>query len=306
VATFSVFPQAIMSANVDPKPSPALSETLRKAGKRALGGGLPGAAAMVAQVSTLMWLRTTMNYQYRHGTTTMEALKILYADGGVLRFYRGYWAALIQGPVSRFGDTAANAGMLSLMDSFDSTRGLPISVKTMSASAMAATIRLALMPIDTIKTIMQVEGKRGIPTLTAKFRVSGPSVFFHGALASATATFVGHFPWFYTHNLLNDYIPRQTTTLRKLGRNAFIGFCSSVMSDVTSNSIRVIKTTKQSAETALTYKQAIKLVVDKDGVWGLFFRGLNTRILANAMQGMMFTVIWKGLEEKMREREKRQ
>ena len=42
----------------------------------------------------------------------------------------------------------------------------------------------------------------------AKFRKSGPSVFFHGAIAAATATFVGHFPWFYTHNLLDESIPK--------------------------------------------------------------------------------------------------
>jgi hypothetical protein len=38
-------------------------QTLKKAGKRALGGGLPGAAAMGIQVLSLMWLRTTVNYQ---------------------------------------------------------------------------------------------------------------------------------------------------------------------------------------------------------------------------------------------------
>lgn len=38
-----------------------LSVILKKAGKRALGGGLPGAVAMGAQVITLMPLRTTMN-----------------------------------------------------------------------------------------------------------------------------------------------------------------------------------------------------------------------------------------------------
>lgn len=38
-----------------------LDAILRKAGKRALGGGVPGAIAMGAQVVTLMPLRTTMN-----------------------------------------------------------------------------------------------------------------------------------------------------------------------------------------------------------------------------------------------------
>ena len=38
-----------------------------KAGKKALGGGKAGAAAAVVQVCSLMWLRTSMNYQYRFG-----------------------------------------------------------------------------------------------------------------------------------------------------------------------------------------------------------------------------------------------
>ena len=63
-------------------------EVIRKAGARALGGGIPGAAAMGIQVGSLMWLRTTMNYQYRHGTTTTQAMRHLYKEGGIARFYK--------------------------------------------------------------------------------------------------------------------------------------------------------------------------------------------------------------------------
>ena len=35
-----------------------LSETLKKAGKKALGGGVAGAVAMFVNVGTLMWMRT--------------------------------------------------------------------------------------------------------------------------------------------------------------------------------------------------------------------------------------------------------
>ena len=66
--------------------------------------------AMVLNVFTLMWLRTTMNYQYKHGISFNEALDRLYKEGGVRRFYQGLSAALIQAPLSRFGDTAANTG----------------------------------------------------------------------------------------------------------------------------------------------------------------------------------------------------
>ena len=45
-----------------------------------------------------------------------EAFSQLYADGGIARFYQGYAYAMMAGPLSRFGDTAANAGILALCD----------------------------------------------------------------------------------------------------------------------------------------------------------------------------------------------
>ena len=91
------------------EPEP-LGEVLKRAGKCALGGGIAGAMAMVAQVALLMWMRTVMNYQHANGLSTMEAISTLYAEGGLARLYQGWQAALLQAPISRFGDTAANAG----------------------------------------------------------------------------------------------------------------------------------------------------------------------------------------------------
>eukprot|EP00397_Hematodinium_sp_SG-2012_P017464 GEMP01017860.1.p1 GENE.GEMP01017860.1~~GEMP01017860.1.p1 ORF type:complete len:483 (+),score=75.33 GEMP01017860.1:154-1602(+) len=289
------------SHTVDTK-APPLSEVIAKAGKRALGGGIAGAMAMVVQVSSLMWMRTTMNYQYRYGTSTTEALKTLYADGGIRRFYRGIGPAMLQGPLSRFGDTAANAGCLALMDSNDTTRNLPAAIKTIGASATAATWRIFLTPIDTCKTILQVEGKQGLTVLFDKAKVGGPTVYYHGALAAAAATFAGHYPWFATYNTLDANIPVPQDKLKKLARNAGMGFVSSVVSDTISNSLRVIKTYRQTSAEKITYADTIRRVVEKDGYIGLFGRGLKTRILTNGMQGLMFSVMWKHFDEKIRAR----
>lgn len=251
---------------------------------------------MAIQVSTLMWLRTTMNYQYRHGTSTTEALKTLYRQGGVVRFYRGFLPALFQGPLSRFGDTAANDGALAMLDSFDSTRDLPTPVKSLTASTTAAGFRILLMPIDACKTILQVEGKDGLSVLAAKIRARGPSVVFHGALASAGATFVGHFPWFYTYNQLNALLPlpdKDAPRYHTFARNGLIGFTASAISDTVSNSIRVVKTTKQTHREPITYPKAVQEIIAADGVQGLFGRGLKTRILTNGLQGLLFTILWR-------------
>jgi len=282
-------------------PSPAekepVSETLKKAAWKASGGGLAGAGAMFINVGTLMWMRTTVNFQYRYGMTTIEALKHLYAEGGVRRFYRGLGPALFQGPLSRFGDTASNAGMIALWDSFPETQSLPAAVKTVTASAAAAGFRVFLMPIDACKTILQVEGADGLQKLSAKIRTGGIGVLWHGAIGAMTATFVGHYPWFFTYNYLQENLPKvdkkKDGLAKYLGRNAIIGFCSSAISDTCSNSIRVIKTTTQTSTVPIGYMQALKMVIEKDGVSGLLFRGLVTKIISNGCQGILFSVLWR-------------
>lgn len=273
------------------KPQPI---SIQKVLNDALGGGIPGMAAMIAQVTSLMWLRTTMNYQYANGTTMTQAMRTLYRQGGIPRFYTGYSMAILQGPLSRFGDTASNMGMMSLLEQTDQGRSLPIAVKTACASTVAALFRILLMPIDTCKTILQVEGAKGWAILVRKVRTGGPSVLFHGAIASATATLAGHYPWYTTYNYLSGVIPdyKEQVAL-SLTRSAGIGFCASVISDTISNSFRVIKTARQAAKESLTYPQVVRTIIAKDGVQGLLGRGLKTRLLTNCIQGVTFSVLWK-------------
>jgi hypothetical protein len=101
---------------------------------------------------------------------------------------------MIQGPLSRFGDTAANTGILTLLDSYESTKALPVAVKTMAASFSAACFRIFLMPVDTVKTTMQVTGK--FSSVVDKVKKAGPIALYNGSLAAASATFVGHYPWY--------------------------------------------------------------------------------------------------------------
>ena len=262
---------------------------------------------MGVNVLALMWLRTTVNYQYRYGTTTTQALRTLYADGGVPRFYRGLIPALFQGPLSRFGDTAANTGVIAAFEANESLDSLPVLVKTVAASVAAALFRIFLMPIDTLKTTMQVEGKDGISKLMTKFRTNGPGTFYQGALAASSATFVGHYPWFATNNYLEEKLPQveKDDFIGKLARRALIGFCSSAVSDTCSNSIRVVKVYKQASTTYISYPDAVKSVIATDGVAGLFGRGLQTKIISNGFQGIMFSILWKYIMDIMSENEKK-
>jgi hypothetical protein len=94
-------------------------------------------------------------------------------------------------------------------------------------------------------------------------------------------------------------------------RNGIVGLIASIVSDTSVNAIRVVKTMKQS----LTSKQAaagggsvagyveiVAMVFTTDGIAG-FFRGLQTRIYTNALQSIVFTVIWRGLADRWQKKE---
>ncbi|KAL1524441.1 hypothetical protein AB1Y20_019336 [Prymnesium parvum] len=280
---------------VVPEPLPAI---LAKAGRKALGGGLSGAAAGVVQVVALMWLRTTMNYQYRYGSGMCASMRTLYADGGVRRFYQGLPYALLQTPLSRFGDTAANSGVLALLAAWSAAAWMPVWLRTACASGAAALWRMLITPLDTLKTTLQVEGAAAYALLIRKARLEGVCELWAGALANAAANFVGGYPWFLVFNAMDEWLPRpekSAFTLRLL-RSASLATCATCVSDVLSNSIRVVKTTRQTAETTLSYTAAAKSVLATDGLDGLFCRGLGTRLLANILQASLFTIVWKQLE----------
>jgi hypothetical protein len=317
------------TASTASKTSLTAEQVFAQASKKALSGGKAGASASILQVLTFMWLRTAMNYQYRYGGTLSSSLSELYSQGGVGRLYQGLPFALLQGPLTRFGDTAANVGILALLESFAWSAGLPLPLRTACGSITAGLWRIVLMPIDTSKTMMQVQGREGLDTLWTQVRMVGVGPLYRGAVASAGATAVGHYPWFLTYNFLNDVLPLVDKTaeggvdpnmvlILSLGRSAVLGLVASCVSDCCSNSLRVIKTTKQTAELTsanvvpkgeddkvggsssgqeLSYKDAIGLILEQDGWIGLFGRGLQTRLLTNALQGALFSVLWRYFQQ---------
>jgi hypothetical protein len=266
-----------------------------------LGGGTAGAVAMVFQVLMLMWIRTIMNFQHKTGMTITEAAAHLYKEGGIPRFYKGLSFALLQAPLSRFGDTGATTGFASLFAAIEGTSGkqVPIFLRTAFASVFAAVWRTLILPIDAFKTTLQVDGDKGWDLLQKKIQQNGVTCLFDGAVSVYIASVVGHYPWFLAYGILQRNIPPapKNSQVLTLIRNAFIGFCSSFVSDCVSNSIRVIKTYKQTSEENLTYMQVIQRITAKGGVIGLLTRGLLTKIITNGFSAMIFTVLWRFFED---------
>ena len=150
-------------------------------------------------------------------------------------------------------------------------------------------------------------------------------LLYEGTWVTMLSTLVAHYPWFFVHNLLNDALPLPSSSYHLILRSAVIGFSASVVSDCVSNVLKVIKTIKQSSTSSspvsalsssssssaeqlaykyhsktpaaptssMTYINVIHQVLEEGGLRALFGRGLKTRLLSNALQSVLFTVVWK-------------
>lgn len=286
------------------KKVPALSSDnrfnslLKVAKSDAIRSGLYGASAGACQILMLMWLRTAVNYQYRYGVSLSEALQTLYRQGGFVRFYQGFLFAIVQGPLAKFGAVAANEGSKVIATAYIDPK-YATGFATVIGSLLAVLWRLLLMPIDTCKTVLQVEGPGGLSQIFAQVIQNGRiSLLYQGSIATMFATFAGNYPWFYVHNYLDGVMIVPKELSKVVFRSALIGFISSVAADIPSNFIRIIKTVKQSTPVLgdaapLTYIEIIAMVYEEGGLSGLLFRGLLTKVLANGLQSILFTVMWK-------------
>eukprot|EP00035_Acanthoeca_spectabilis_P027556 m.466992 g.466992 ORF g.466992 m.466992 type:complete len:970 (-) comp25806_c0_seq1:118-3027(-) len=263
----------------------------RRACSAALGGGVPGAAAMVLNVLLLMWLRTTVNYQFRTGYTTLEAMSRLYAEGGVARFYSGLPYALLQASLARFGDTAAYQGVTEAMVG----RGASQFLVTLLAAAAAGLWRVLITPIDVMKTTLQVGGSVGWDALWIAVTTHGVLHLFRGVSGTLLASVVSYYPWFTTYKVLNTRVAPQRGAAKHV-RSAAIGLGCSLVSDLSTNWIRCIKTITQTSD--MGYIASARSVLEQQGVSGLLIRGLPLKLLSNGIQAIMFTVLWRYFMEK--------
>jgi hypothetical protein len=300
------------------QPPPPLSDVLRIAGARALGGGLAGGSAMFLNVLCLMWLRTALFAQYARGLSFREAMRSIYAEGraagngsalaGVARFYRGCGYALVLAPLSRFGDTACNAGAQALFAArvSDDHHAVPLPAQTAAAALASGVFRACIMPLDTLKTMAQVEGANAPAVLRSKLALLGPRrTLFAGAAGAAGAHAASFWPWFTVHNALQARVPRSQQDgaagwAAFAMRAAGIGLAASAVSDATSNALHVLKTRKQTAPAAMSYPQAFRAAAAGGGVLrGVLLRGLGTKMCASAANGVLFTILWNAAEERM-------
>ena len=104
-------------------------------------------------------------------------MKTLYADRGLLRYYDGLIPALFEGPLNRFIDVITNSSVLLILNCNVYARHLPTALQTVISSFSASLPRMLLAPINTLKTMLQTQGRdQGEAILETRVRTSSDVV----------------------------------------------------------------------------------------------------------------------------------
>jgi len=294
----TVIGEDLASTRTADLPSPQSHERIglnsagRMANEKAMKGGPAGFLAGLLQVILFMWLRTIMNVQYYTGHGFYTTVKELWKEGGILRFYRGIHWAMLQAPLSRFGDTFANSWSLSLVSVL--MPGSQMFVGTALGVSLSSAWRVLLIPIDTIKTASQVHGEAACNVLMDKVKEGGILQLWSGAVASFAANWAQNFPWWVTLNTIESLWPAPVDPAMATLRHGITGMVASIVADCIPNPLRILKTVRQvSPNVDAGYMDIWRNIVKTDGITGLLFRGLSTRILTNVLQGSFFSVVWR-------------
>ena len=246
------------------------------------------------QISTLIWLRTIMIYQYEYNTTFNNTFKNLYKDGGLMRFYKGYIPSLIICNLCRFNDLNA----YYLMQQYDYS----IYTKTTYISLMSCMTRLLVTPIDNLDIHYQLYGNNGFKILKNKIYNNNFAILYNGSFMWANIHCLSTFTWFLTHEYLNTFYLKFNIFNSNQKCNLFIeniyycvnGFTCYVLCDIITNTLRVVKLKKQTSNKS--YYNCIRQIYNNYNFNG-FYRGFHTRLLYQGIQNSLFVLLWKNLEK---------
>ena len=156
----------------------------------------------------------------------------------------------------------------------------------------SSVMKIISMPFDTVSNIYQIHGKSATNIIKNQYK-NETHFFYRGTIAHMTITTIGSTAWLYTYSILQDL----DLIFSKNINNAIIGAGASIVSDITVNPIRIIKTYKQSNSKYISYKDILKYIIEKDrDLFKTYFRGFGLRMTLNAFNSSLFVVLWKNIE----------
>jgi hypothetical protein len=237
--------------------------------------------ASVLNTSLFLWLNTITQHQYKNGKNFKMTVNELYKNGGISRFYNGFIPTVINTSCNRFIDYLTH----------EMTQVDDLLSKVFIGGVFASVFKIFIAPLETYKIMNQIHGKKAVKLIKLRIKNNGIKSLWKGSGDIALSNFVEHVGWFNTYEYFDRNLPKDMNIILRSG---FLGLSSSVTTDIMSNHLKIIKTMKQTTD--LCYNDIVREIIRKNGVHGLFFRGLGTKLMTNSLYGITFSLLFSTLK----------
>ena len=232
------------------------------------------ASACAMQSSLLFWIKPIMKNQHVYGGSISKTFTALKNDPDFFRFYRGFTPALLKSSLGRTSD-------ITIYKYVQKHYGQSKEIASLVGGISSSTVKVAIMPLDTISNTLQVHGKNGNKHLKGNL--------YRGTLAYGAIHSTNSSLWLLNYSYFKEHKPFLNDNLNHI----YTGFTCSLISDLIINPLRVIKTNKQAFSNDKGYLEIIQRLK------GSFYRGFGLRLMLNALNGSLFVLLWQNMEQKI-------
>ena len=246
--------------------------------------GFAGGIAGGIQLSSLYWLRTIIKYQYVYPHNLAITSRYLWHDTDKLRLFRGFIPNFSKVFLGKIGEA-------SLIKTFHPQEKSDIFYNTIITSSIITCWKTLMMPLDTVGNSYQVNGKGANQIIKNRIQQQGFITLWSGTGVYLNISFINYTIWIYTYHNLNQSLPQQ---INQDMRNGLIGLSATFLSDIVINPLRVIKTNIQSHTEKKKYRELYVEIFKKSQD---YFRGLQTKMLFNCLNGALYVILWKRLDK---------
>ena len=252
--------------------------------KNMVTSGFAGGIAGGIQLSSLYWLRTIIKYQYVYPHNLAITSRYLWHDMDKLRLFRGFMPNFSKVFLGKIGEA-------SLIKNFHPQEKSDIFYNTIITSSIITAWKTLMMPLDTVGNSYQVNGKGANQIIKNRIQQQGFITLWSGTGVYLNISFINYTIWIYTYHNLNQSLPQQ---INQDMRNGLIGLSATFLSDIIINPLRVIKTNIQSHTEKKKYRELYVEIFKKSQD---YFRGFQTKMLFNCLNGALYVILWKRLDK---------
>ncbi|CAD8062020.1 unnamed protein product [Paramecium sonneborni] len=223
-------------------------------------------------------IKTVIRFQQKHGTIFQDSLNIVYKEGGLKRFYSGFFYRYIS-------KSAEFVVLLKALNSWsDITNNNVNPINLILSFMMGIMIQFTFLPFNSLYYFQQVYGYRdGKELLLYKVKSNGTSSIYHGFWSFLAGSWFGSIIAFPALQNYQKYNNQKED--KKNEYSLFYLYSAFLTAEVISNPFKILAIQKLTSIECKSYGQIYNQLLKEQG-YQWIFRSIDTKLYYSLLKSL--------------------